>query len=464
MKGALLKEFYVWKKIGLAFLLAYIALGAAWSVLGSVSGVLLGMIVVSSGRSFTEDEKNSWPDYSRALPYSTVHLVSARYIFVLAETLVALAIVTVTIIASVRDNDVVSKLAEYFPYLDLTHVSTVTSVLSVALLLTGLAFSLPLYYLIRGQKKTLLGGIPSLIAIAFVLYLNFTSAISYVFPGQNRTLMKIMYYEKWVMPVIAAVTVLLLVLSWIVSIIINTNSGAEKLKGFKTAAVVIAAVTVAASCVSVGVLYKNGRFEKDNTDYSDSYFGGDLSPEKPKTEVSKEPTKSQLKCREDMTDIIEKYFVKGHIDVPLEKSKNELEELGYTETEHGSDKFYLGDEAGDRVSVELSRMTKSDGVSQVYILASIGTYYIEKASTKDLEKIGNNFIEGMTEREMLDKFKELEIVPQYVREYPHPDFGLTRYYYLEYKVIEYNGGESTNYSIHLDVIDGVIQDIRTYDY
>ena len=80
MKGALLKEFYVWKKIGLAFLIAYIALGAAWSVLGSVSGVLLGMIVVSSGRSFTEDDKNSWPDYSRALPYSTVHLVSARYI------------------------------------------------------------------------------------------------------------------------------------------------------------------------------------------------------------------------------------------------------------------------------------------------------------------------------------------------------------------------------------------------
>ena len=65
---------------------------------------------------------------------------------------------------------------------------------------------------------------------------------------------------------------------------------------------------------------------------------------------------------------------------------------------------------------------------------------------------------------MIDKFKELGVVPQYVREYNHPDFGLTHYYYLEYKVLEYNGGESTNYSVHLDVIDGTVADLRIYDY
>ncbi len=468
MKGALLKEFYVWRKTGLAYVASYIVVGIAFCIAGGVSGVLMGLMLGGVNRVFLEDEKNNWNDYSRVLPYTAVQRVSARYIIILCEMSVALTMVILTDIFSFLKVKELIVLREQFSYLGTDNLSVSVIVMTLAIALAGLAFAIPINYTFKGSKRTILGTIPVILATIAIILLPFTA--KYYLSMSDTFLaafLKIFYYEKWVIPVFLAISAAMIAVSWIVSIIINTNSGKDKLKKLKITAVILTVAIIAASAVSAGILYKNGRFERDKTDYYEHYYSNLINGNSPSNQggtKSFEPTEDELQCREDFAELMETFFDEMNVGVPLEKSREQLESLGFKEEEYGSGRFYNGAPEGGNICVELGREEKSDAVATVYVSADVGVFYIEKATTKELDEIGNSFFEGMTEREMLDKMKELNVVPQYIREYPHPDFGKTQYYYIEYRVNEYNGGGSTNYSIHIDLIDGVIQDLRLYDY
>ena len=463
MKGALLKEFYVWRKTGLSFILAYVLFGLVYAFIGNLSTVLLGVMLGGINRAFLDDEKNNWNDYSRVLPYSTAHRVSARYIIILCEIVVALVATTLmNVFDFYREKDA-TVLAEYFEHLNFSNLSVSNTVWNVVIVLTGLAFIIPINYIFKGNKRTVISMIPTLLVLIAILMPTWMLASPFLMGSTTKILLKIFYYEKWVIPVFLAISVAMLAVSWIVSIIINTNSGRDKLKKLKITAIILTVAVVAAGAVSAGILYKNGRFEKDETDYYSNLIN-ENSPSNQGGTKSSEPTEAELQCREDFAELMETFFDEMNVGVPLEKSREQLESLGFKEEEYGSGRFYNGAPEGGNICVELGREEKSDAVATVYVSADVGVFYIEKATTKELDEIGNSFFEGMTEREMLDKMKELNVVPQYIREYPHPDFGKTQYYYIEYRVNEYNGGGSTSYSIHIDLIDGVIQDLRLYDY
>lgn len=468
MKGALLKEFYVWRKTGLTYIAAYIVMGIAFCIAGGVSGALLGLMLGGINRAFLEDEKNNWNDYSRALPYTAVQRVSARYIIILCEMFVALVMAILINIFSFLKEKELLILGEQFSHLGPDNLSVSSTVMTVAITLTGLAFMIPLNYIFKGTKRNVISMILAMLTAIVIVLLPFTA--KYYLTMSNTSVavfLKIFYYEKWVTPVFLAISVAMIAVSWIVSIIINTNSGRDKLKKLKITAIILTVAVVAASAVSIGILYKNGRFEKDETDYYEHYYSNLINENSPSNQggtKSFEPTEAELQCREDFAELMETFFDEMNVGVPLEKSREQLESLGFKEEEYGSGRFYNGAPEGGNICVELGREEKSDAVATVYVSADVGVFYIEKATTKELDEIGNSFFEGMTEREMLDKMKELNVVPQYIREYPHPDFGKTQYYYIEYRVNEYNGGGSTSYSIHIDLIDGVIQDLRLYDY
>lgn len=468
MKGALLKEFYVWRKTGIWYVLFYIIIGVTYGVLGALSGVLLGLMLGSVNRIFLEDEKNGWSDFSRTLPYSTACRVSARYIIILFEMLIAMTAVIVTGASATINDENIFGFSKYFPYLNTQNLAVSSAVLAVSAVVIGIAFTIPLNYIFKGSKRTVIGTIPMILTMVAVVLIYMTPVFS-LFPRGSNGLSEVLFYEKWLMPVMLAVSFAIFAISWIVSIIINTNGGKEKLGKIKATAIILSVAIVAAGAVSVGVIYKNGWFDKTEIDYEAFYeeniteylnseYGTASKEEK------KEPTKSELECREKLTELMESFFNESHIDIPLEHCKEKLEELGYKEYEYGSGNFYFGPADGDHVHVEIGCYEDSDLISDVEITASTGGFYIDEATTEELEEIGSRFYAGMTTEEMLAEFKELGVMPNHIREMKHPDFGKVQYYFISYTVMEYNGGEQSPYSINIDVSDGKIIDVRTYDY
>lgn len=466
MKGALLKEFYVWRKTGIWYALLYIGLGAVWLFLGAMSGVLMGFMLGSVNRLFLEDEKNCWSDFSRTLPYSTAHRVSARYIIILFEMLIATTAVIVSSVAFILEEDDFLDFIGQFPYLNLTHISVSSTVMVISVILIGLAFTIPLNYLFKGNKRTVISMIPMLLTIVAILFIYMSQELYFLPSGSNK-LTEVLFYEKWLMPVMIAASLAVLAISWIVSIIINTNSGKEKLKKIKAAAIILAVAIAATGAVSVGVLYKNGWIDRPEIDYEELYdeyravkFGvtpqGDV--------IKKEPTKSELECREKLTELIGSFFDESHIDLPLEYCKEELKALGYKEDEYGSGTLYYGPAKGDNVRVSIGCYEDSDLICEIDVTASTGGFYIDEATTEELKEIGNRFYEGMTVEEMIAEFDALGIMPNHLRELKHPDFGKVQYYFINGTIMKYNGDEQSPFSINIDVSDGKIIDVRTYDY
>lgn len=468
MKGALLKEFYVWRKTGIWYALLYLGLGVVWLLLGAMSGVLMGFMLGSVNRLFLEDEKNCWSDFSRTLPYSTAHRVSARYIIILLDMLIAMTAVIVSSVAFILEDDDFLDFIGQFPFLNLTHLSVSSSVLVVSVVLIGLAFTIPLNYLFKGNKRTVISMIPMLLTIVAILFI-YMSPEYYLLPSGSNRLSEVLFYEKWLMPVMIAASLAVFAISWIVSIIINTNSGKEKLKKIKAAAIILAVAIAATGAVSVGVIYKNGWFDKTEVDYEAFYYENidDYISSEYGTvdkEEKQEPTKSELECREKLLELMGSFFDESHIDLPLEYCREELEELGYKEDEYGSGNFYYGPSRGDHVRVSLDCYEDSDLISGIEITASTGGFYIDEATTEELEEIGNRFYEGMTVEEMIAEFDALGIMPNHMRELKHPDFGKVQYYFINGTIMKYNGGEQSPFSINIDVSDGKIIDVRTYDY
>lgn len=466
MKGALLKEFYVWRKTGIWYALLYLGLGVVWLLLGAMSGVLMGFMLGSVNRLFLEDEKNCWSDFSRTLPYSTAHRVSARYIIILLDMLIAMTAVIVSSVAFILEDDDFLDFIGQFPFLNLTHLSVSSSVLVVSVVLIGLAFTIPLNYLFKGNKRTVISMIPMLLTIVAILFI-YMSPEYYLLPSGSNRLSEVLFYEKWLMPVMIAASLAVFAISWIVSIIINTNSGKEKLKKIKAAAIILAVAIAATGAVSFGVLYKNGWIDKPEIDYDelyDEYRAAQFGVTPSGKVIKKEPTESELECREKLTELMGSFFNESHIDLPLEGCREELDALGYKENEYGSGNFYYGPVKGDHVEVDLDCYEDSDLISGIEITASTGGFYIDEATTEELEEIGNRFYEGMTVEEMIAEFDALGIMPNHMRELKHPDFGKVQYYFINGTIMKYNGGEQSPFSINIDVSDGKIIDVRTYDY
>lgn len=461
MKGALLKEFYVWRKTGLAYALMYVALGLVYFFIGNLSGVLLGFMLGGINRIFIDDEKNNWNDYSRVLPYSTAHRVSARYIIILCEIVVALIVTTLMNVFEFYNDEQSLFVGKYFEYLSVSHISVSSTVLNIAVVLAGIAFSVPINYIFKGTKRTVIGMIPIFFVILIIVASSMMFALPYA-PGEKLTaLLKIFYYEKWVIPVLLAISVAMLAISWIISIVINTNSGKDKLKKFKITAVILVAAIVAASAVTVGILYKNGRFEKDETDYYDYY----ISSLKGNTEKEKEPykpSKEQLECREDAKIFIEEYLKESFVGKPLETGIDWIESLGYKETEYGDGEYEKGSDQA-KIRVRFYTEENSDTISVIDVAAGIGdSNYIEKATKAEMDKLCGALVEGMAENEALEFFEKQDFRINGIREYSDPDYGTVRYYMVQCYVAEYNGGEYVRYSMNVEAADGKVFDVRIY--
>ena len=467
MKGALLKEFYVWRKTGLTYIAAYIVMGIAFCIAGGVSGALLGLMLGGINRAFLEDEKNNWNDYSRALPYTAVQRVSARYIIILCEMFVALVMAILINIFSFLKEKELLILGEQFSHLGPDNLSVSSTVMTVAITLTGLAFMIPLNYIFKGTKRNVISMILAMLTAIVIVLLPFTAKYYLTMSNTSVTVfLKIFYYEKWVTPVFLAISVAMIAVSWIVSIIINTNSGRDKLKKLKITAIILAVAVVAASAVSIGILYKNGRFEKDETDYYEHYYSnltnGNSSLNQEETKPY-EPTEAELQCREEAEKLMENFFSKTHVGGTLEDCRALIEKMGYSESGYVADEYCKGTDS-TKVTIRVYTEPNSDIVSLVNVSTDIGDSNLFKTATaEDMNAIRSRFYEGMSEEAALGILKELDLCCNGIREYADPDYGTVRYYMIRCHISEYNGGESANYAINIEAADGKVFDVRIYE-
>lgn len=464
MRGALLKEFCIWRKNGIWYSLLYVVIGIICAKAGSMSGVLMGPMLATVNRYFLEDEKNCWADYSKALPYSAAHRVSARYIIVLFEMLLAFISMAAATAYSLFNGQKTYGLENEFPYLSPQSYSVSLVLIIAAIIVATIALSLPLNYLFKGQKRVFFGMIPLILAIIPIVTISVYSR-SFLLPSSVSALLKTMYYEKWIMPAILAAAIALLAASWLVSIIINTNSGRSAMKAHKIIAAALVAAVAVSGVVSVGILYKNGRLVQDEIKYYEhaEIQGSDSIVSMSDRIDEEERKRNQLECREDMMETVEKFCAEDHLGKTAQEVQQQIEELDFEETHFSLYEYEKGTDQYN-VTVRLYTETDSDRISVVETTADIGSSNrIEEATAEEADKIGSSFTYGMSEAQVIEKLKEYGFCPSSIREYEDTDHGRTLYYLVNVYISDYNGEGPANYQINLEVCDEGIWDIRLYN-
>lgn len=463
MKGLLLKEFYIWLKSRSWYILIILAYGIVFAATyGSRSTFILWFALISLSRAFADDEASNWRNYSHALPYTPAQIVSARYIFLLAEVIIASIITTVSVIISFLNSES-ADFIQAFPYLSDSWITASNMTVIITVLLLGFSFTMPLNYKFTGNARIVISIIPSMISMFAIIIISLNSMFSSFLPDSR--IPKTFYNEKWLFAAFAAVSVLALAASWSLCVIF-TAKNKSRTKKLKAITAVMITAFVAVSAVTIGITYTKGSFEKDEEEENALLYQYYHENYTPPTQIEEERkdivTDEQQKCREELKFLTENFFNISHENHHLEDCLLELEELGLKEVYSSSFYEYSFSEESETV-VSLYPETNSDRIFQISISSAVGETYIEKATTEELNEIGSNFKLGMTEQELFEVYKKYELYPCYVEEKHDTDIGTTHYYYAKFFVANYNSGESTLYKVHVDLTDGKVTDVRLYD-
>lgn len=467
MKGLLLKELYTFSKSRIIFWATplVICLFSKFEI-GSLSAVLV-FTTISITRGFFDDDSCRWNDYSRALPYTSAQIVSSKYLFLLTETVLSTAIAVMLIIYSYKSSDdIMPSLPKYFPYMSENwRLASFVPLFALTRIL-GTAFAIPINYKLKGNLKSFITLIPLMISYAYCYVIILKTDID-VYLSNQFSFSKIFYNERWVFAACAAAIILAVAVSWIVCIIFADNSK-KRTKKLVAPAAILAAALVALTAFSLTNLYSKGYFEKE--DYStqyEKYYGqleNDNDSSIPRTFAESEVTDDQKNCREKMDELVDSFCTVNHLGRTRQEIKEEILAMGYYDTDYFGEEFHsVNDEnIKDYVAIQVYMQQDTDIVSVVDISADIGQFYIESASTADLEAIGNQFALGMSQAELHETFKNLEIVPKHISERYFDDTQHTLCYNLTYTVGNYNNEGGIYYSINIDVTDGTVSDIRIY--
>lgn len=465
MKGLLLKEFYVWAKSRSWILILSLLLGLFYEF-ASGETFVLSLASISLARAFTDDETSKWDNYSHALPYTAAQIVSSRYLITLAEITIYTIYITVLEINYLKSTDGIGfAIIEHFPYLSDNWVILSNMTLFFTVWLLGLAISMPLNYKLRGVARGIICLIPYILSAVFcALILIYIALDPY---SINDTIPKIFYNEKWVFAACAAAAILAISVSWLLCIIFADNSK-KRTKKLTAPAAILAAALIAVSVFSLTSLHSKGYFEKE--DYATKYekYYGQFETDDNNISINsafaeeEEVTDAQKECRDDMLNLMDSLCAKNNLGRNLQELKEEILNMGYYDTDYFSEEFHSVEDKDAYVSIQLYTAEDTDTVTVVDISAKVGQFWIESATTAELEAIGNQFTVGMSQSELHETFKSLGIVPKHISERYFDETQHVLYYSLTYTVGSYNGDSGTYYNINIDVTGGAVSDIRLY--
>lgn len=444
MKGLLLKEFYVWLKNRSWYMLLMLVYGVLFMVTGSSrSFFFVYIILMSLSRAFADDETSNWKNYSLALPYTPAQIVSARYLFLLAEIVISLIITTVSVTISFYGSEEFG-FVKYFPYLTDNWIIISNMTVIITVLLLGFAFAMPLNYKFTGTARNVISIIPIMISVITIISISLNMTISYYIIPDTK-IPKTFYDEKWLFAACAVGVLLALAASWCLCVILTARNK-SRTKKIKVITAVLIAAFVAVSAVSAAVIYPKKVAEQETEEL---YYNNLL--ENMNTRDAYE------KSKEDTFTLIDEFCNESHLGLPLDVCVDKLTAIGYSVDESDNYRLYK-----NGINITAKTEASSNIVKSIYIYCSQNKLYYDKTTDAELEALESNFTIGMTEAELQKKLHELELLPESINERYTDNGDMLRYYAIKGKTSKLNDGSPARFSINLDVVDNKIYDIRSY--
>lgn len=463
MKGLLLKELYTFSKSRIIFWATplVICLISKFEI-GSLSAVLV-FTTISITIGFFDDDSSRWNDYSRALPYTSTQIVSSKYLFLLTETVLSTAIAVTIIIYSYKSSDdIMPSLSKYFPHMSENwRLASFIPLFALARIL-GTAFAIPINYKLKGNLKSFITLIPLMISFAYCYVIILKTDVD-VYLSNQFSFSEIFYNEKWVFAACAAAIILAVAVSWIVCIIFADNSKKRTKKLIKPAAI-LGGLLIALTAFSFTALNVKGYFEEKekHENYQDDFSVNYETPRKLDLK-KREITKDQKNARAEMQELMDSFIFENHLGDNHQNLIDKILGMGYHDTGYNSEEFksVKDENIYDNVTIRLYLEGETDLISVVDTTVSPGQFWIESATDDELDDLAKQFPIGMSQAELHEKLKTLQVVPTQVSE-RYFDNERFLYYTLYYEIGDYNNSGSAYYRIHIDVADGVIFDTRNY--
>lgn len=432
MKGLLLKEFYLWLRTRSFFILMLIVSAILWVFTGAESIAFWGALIGASLNSFILDEKSGWLEYSKALPCTPFQRVSSKYIFTFCEIMTATLIMSAaTMIASITNSEYRLGFTE----------ASITAISEIAAAFLLIAFTLPVCISVKGSKLIYLAIIPTVLIFYGYFFLYFK--IRYNLPGWIEEAFK----EKfWIYPVIILLSLGILVVSLMISVIIESHKSKKYRKKFAIKAVSFFTATIVLFGASFAAFYFSGGFP-------DPTFGDKVSSSKIK------------KAKEEFYPYYDFICSGDNIGKSYDECVDTLESIGFADSENNSGVFF-----SKNFNIKVYAFEDlSTGFVKRITATTLSPYkkIIKNASYADFEKAGSNFTVGMTEKELHQKIKEMEIIPSSITEHMSFDSLIKRNYYFSFSTDNYSSESEFTpavYSVSVEVCEGKVINVETSVY
>ncbi len=412
MKGLLLKEFQVWLRTRSYLLLYLLAMTVvACFTSGRISVVGFGVLVGQISNAFLLDEKCSWQNYSKTLPCTPFQRVTAKYIITTVELFFGIA---AYIISSIISQSYLTSVSSYFAAPSPMEIySDICVVIAFAALF--LAVDLPLCFKLTGSKRTVTTLIPSLIFI-FVIIMG----LNFLDNGEWNILINNL---KWIPAVIAVISFIMFGASWMISVIIETNSDTDYKNKFKKVAIILVAIAVAVSIFTCAIAVKT------------------VGTYKAKKEEAENFGYSMLRDIEEITDDYNNLYTnfcnEFHLDMTVYECADRLLGMGYFQNQTNPEKFYS--ESG-KININLTTDEETGKLTSTYVYCNlVEEKEIEYATYETFEDLKANFYEGMSEDKLHLTFNQLKVFPYDISERLFFDDQLKRHYTLKFSTDEFDG-------------------------
>ena len=426
MKGMLLKEFQVWLRTRSYFLIYLLAMTVvACYTSNRLSVIALGVLVGQISVTFLNDEKCGWQNYSKALPCTPFRQVTAKYIITYFELFFGIAayIISTFVAANYNLNSLGSL---YFTPPTPLEIYSDTCVV-IALSALFLAIELPLCFRFTGTKRTAMSLIPSVLyIITIIMGLNFFG---------NATWNIIISNLKWFPVAITLISLILLGVSWMISVVIETNSDISYKNKFKKIAIILVAIAVAVSIFTAAIAVKTvGTYKVQKEESEDSGYS---------------MVRDIEEIQDDYNNLYANLCNEFHLDMTVDDFAGKLLGIGYFQSANNPEKFYS---KSGKININLTTDPETGKIVSTYVYCNIVEEKdIEYAISETFQNIKSNFFEGMSEDKLHLTFNQLEVFPCEIYERSFFDNELRRYYTLKFATDEYEGvsGRSVCYALSI---------------
>ncbi len=402
MKGLLLKEFYVWKKTRSWLMIYAVAFALLGGFLSSrLESAPIYLFSWSFFLSFQNDEKSGWEKYQKTLPVTPLQSVSAKYITAIAESIpFILAYVFSTLFSKGSFFDIVNTMTAEELASDV--------IFAVSILLIFMAIGLPVCFGCKGAVGTVI------VIILAAVFLLTSATLGIIF--------NITFEDPVTLILSIVISLLILGISFMVSVNIVSGQDSVYKKKFRNIAIILTVIAVALVGVILGISMKNKAENKKQPDSADSGYG---------------MIRNYEEIEGDFNNLYSGFCNEFHLNITVEECAEALTKIGYFQNQTNPEKFYS---ASGKINLFLTVDEETDKVISTYAYSNLTVEKeFDSATPQDFAQIESNFYDGISQNELYERMRKLEVFPSSVSETLIYDNQPRRVYVMNFSCDNYDG-------------------------